>query len=158
MPKQVINKTSTTAPQEPIEAGSVLKKEGFEPLTVEALENLIIQDPEKAERYMSLFEKLKGYKSDRVREEGLIKTQIMILKSIQRQAEIDYQTQRGCEQHGHMREDNRSALVGQRDNFHEYILVCQRCQKTFHGIGEGAKQLPIHLASTLDTSLIGGVQ
>lgn len=153
---KTISKPPTPVMEELAE-DSALKREGFKQLTVEALEDLISRDPSEAQRYLDLFDKLKGYKADMVRQEGLIKTQIMILKAIQREAEYEYQKQKNCEAGGHMRQDNRTALVGQRDNFHEVLLVCQRCQKHYHGLG-GEKGLPMHLVASLDMSLIGGVQ
>lgn len=137
---------------------TALKAEGFQPMSTEALENLMIQDPGRAQQYLDLYQKAKVYRQDQVEREALIKTQIMILKGIQKQAEIEWANQQSCERNSHMREDNRTALVGQKDNNHELLLVCQRCQKHYHGIGDQKGQLPIHLAQTVDMSLIGGVQ
>jgi hypothetical protein len=137
---------------------SALKESGFKQLTVAALENLIVQNPVEAQRYMDLYEKLKGYKKEAANRDGIIKMSIMTLKQVQMKAEQEYRNQQACERNSHMREDNRTALVGQRDNNHELLLVCQRCQKHYHGVGNEAGALPMHLAGTVDMSLIGGVQ
>lgn len=158
MPKEKNARTSVAIPAEPEKDSPIAKASGFKQLTVNELEHLALQDPDKAQTYLDIYEKLAKRKLKEVDEEALIKTQIMLLERIQAQARIDYETQLRCARNGHSREDNRTALVGQRDNFHELLLVCQRCQQIYHGIGEGTGQLPPHLAQTLDTSLIGGVQ
>lgn len=142
----------------PLPEDSALKSSGFTQLSVEALENLIVQDPTRAQQYLDLFEKLKGYKKDTVNREALIKMSIMTLKQVQKQAEQEYRNQQACERNSHLREDNRTALVGQTDNYHNLLLVCQRCQKHYHGVGNEEGALPVHLAGTVDMSLIGGVQ
>ena len=104
-------------------------------------------------------EKLAARRKTEVNEAQIIAMSIMNLKQIQIEAEQQYRAQQGCEMRGHSRENGHgSALVGQRDNFHNLILVCQRCQKIFQGIGGAVGQLPLHLANSLDTTLIGGVQ
>lgn len=141
---------------EPLQEG-VLKESGFKQLSVNQLEDLIQRKPDEAQQYLNLFEKLKAYKKQSVNDEQIIQMSIMNLKQIQKKAEDEYRAQLNCEKMGHTRDGKGTALVGQTDNFHNLILVCQRCQKTYTGIGNGSKQLPMHLAQTLDTSLIGGV-
>lgn len=138
--------------------GGVLKESGFKQLTVEQLEALASTDPDKAETYLNLYEKLRARKKTQVNDEQIIAMSIMNLKQIQKQAEMTYAAQLNCERMGHTRDGKGTALVGQTDNFHKLILVCQRCQKTYSGIGGATGELPMHLAQTLDTSLIGGVQ
>lgn len=144
--------------EERLPEDSALKESGFKQLSVEALEDLIVKDPGKAQQYLDLFEKLKGYKRESVNREAIIKMSIMTLKQVQQQAEQEYRNQQACERNSHLREDNRTALVGQKDNDHNLILVCQRCQKTYMGVGNEEGALPVHLAGTVDMSLIGGVQ
>lgn len=153
-------KTTTLSPNltPPVEDSVLTKSPTFRQLTVQDLEELAMQDPAKAQIYADLYEKLAKRKLKDIDDEALIKTQVMLLERITKQIQIEQANQRACEQHGHMREDNRTALVGQRDNFHNILLVCQRCQKHYHGVGEGPGKLPTHLATTIDMSLIGGVQ
>lgn len=157
MPKEPNDKQIVDATK-PLEAGP-LKESGFRQLTVAELEALSYQDPEKAQTYLNLYEKLAARRKTEVNEAQIIAMSIMNLKQIQIEAEQQYRAQQGCEMRGHSRENGHgSALVGQRDNFHNLILVCQRCQKIFQGIGGAVGQLPLHLANSLDTTLIGGVQ
>jgi len=162
MPRKIDTSTVTqpnmTGATEPLAEDSALKESGFKQLTVNELENLIHNNPGEAQQYLDLFEKLKKYKKDSDDRNGIIKMSIMTLKQVQAKAEQEYRNQQACERNSHLREDNRTALVGQKDNNHNLLLVCQRCQKHYHGIGDAAGALPMHLAGTVDMSLIGGVQ
>lgn len=163
MPRKIATDTTLPEPKfqaatEPLAEDSALKESGFKQLTVEQLEHLMGQDPVAAERYMSLVEKLKGYKKTAADRDGIIKMSIMMLKRVQQEDEQRFYVQRACEQHGHIREDNQSALVGQRDNNHEILLVCQRCQMMYHGVGDRTGALPMRLAGTIKMEQIGGVQ
>jgi len=150
-------KPNLVAATEELPKDSALKESGFRQLTIPELENLIGNDPIEAQRYMDLFEKLKGYKKDAANREGIIKMSIMTLKQVEMKARQEYANQQACERNSHLREDNRTALVGQRDNNHNLLLVCQRCQKHYHGVGNEVGALPMHLAGTIDMSLIGGI-
>ncbi len=162
MPKKfdtlAVTKPNLVAATETLPEDSALKESGFKQLTVPELENLINNDPIEAQRYMDLYEKLKGYKKEAANREGIIKMSIMTLKQVQKKAEQEYRNQQACERNSHLREDNRTALVGQKDNNHELLLVCQRCQKHYRGMGDAPGALPNHLMGTVDMSLIGGVQ
>ena len=153
-----VTQPNLTSATEELAPDSALKESGFKQLTVPELENLIGQNPAEAQRYMDLYEKLKGYKKEAANRDGIIKMSIMTLKQVQKKAEQEYYNQQACERNSHLREDNRTALVGQQDNNHHLLLVCQRCQKHYHGVGNEPGALPVHLAGTVDMSLIGGVQ
>lgn len=135
-----------------------LKESTFTQLTVAQLEEMINKAPPSDPLvYINLMEKLKGLKKQEFEDNQKIRMSVGIYQNLLAKERQQEMVQRGCEMNRHMREDNRSALVGQHDNNHDLNLVCQRCFKEYHGIGNGPGQLPMQLAQTVDMSLVGGV-
>lgn len=131
----------------------------YKEYTIEELEQLAIQDPEKAQKIIDLMDSLAKKRQESVSKRSLLQMRINNMQEVERSAEERARLQAACTRQGHVRPDGHTRLQGQyvgqgRDRVLQ--LTCNYCYKQYTGIGEGKESLPMTLANQLDLTEYGG--
>lgn len=100
---------------------------------------------EDVERQLKLLQLRRAMRDEQLlaeQEDSIRKSRDAGIETIKMQMRQAEQNQASC---GHLKENGRSNLAGQKDHSGILHLLCQRCQKTFTG-----NQVPPHLQPMME--------
>jgi hypothetical protein len=128
------------------------------PMSIEEIERLSYTDPAKAQQMLDVRARLREEKKRTADVESQVKFSQLVLSKTAEEEERWRLYRIACERAGHKREDGKTAVGGQRGvggDFKTGTFCCQRCQKSYVGVGDGPGQLPSFIANSMDWELVG---
>ncbi len=119
-------------------------------LTLLDIEAIARVDPERAEKILSLQERLEKARAKQTDKESRAALQMRMLAEVENTILTMEANQKVCAMTGHSMPNGESAVMGQTDSTGTYRLTCVRCFQNYAGVGNGPGQIPQHLASRVN--------